>query len=74
MKIDIKELCNALGVEYDSAKSSAFYLHMVKEYRSRYNAAQQSVQSDVLEWCGCEGFTPTMENGKCSACGKNAHR
>ncbi len=29
---------------------------------------------DVLEWCGCEGFTPTMENGKCSACGKNARR
>lgn len=37
-------------------------------------AAQQSVQADVLEWCGCEGHTPTMENGKCSACGKNAHR
>jgi hypothetical protein len=36
--------------------------------------AQQSVQADVLEWCGCEGFTPTKENGKCSACGKNAHR
>ena len=37
-------------------------------------ASQQSVQADVLEWCGCEGYTPTMENGKCSACGKNAHR
>jgi len=29
--------------------------------------------ADVLEWCGCEGNPPTMETGKCSACGKNAH-
>jgi hypothetical protein len=44
MKIDIKELCNALGVEYDSAKSSAFYLHMVKDYRHLYEAAQQNAR------------------------------
>ena len=43
---------------------------LIREMKS----AQQSVQADVLEWCGCEGYTPTMENGKCSACGKNAHR
>lgn len=50
------------------------FTEMVNILLAKYYAAQQSVQSDVLEWCGCEGFTPTMENGKCSACGKNAHR
>ena len=34
--------------------------------------AQKSVQR--IGGYGCEGYTPTMENGKCSACGKNAHR
>jgi hypothetical protein len=45
--ISIKELCEALGVEYDRSKSSAYYLHMVKEYRLHYAAAQ-----DVCPECG----------------------
>ena len=37
-------------------------------------AVEQMRAADVLEWCGCEGNPPTMETGKCSACGKNARR
>lgn len=39
-QIDIRELCNALGIAYDSAKSTSFYLMLVKEYRFRYETAQ----------------------------------
>jgi len=28
--IDVRELCQALGVEYDPAKSNEFYLHLVR--------------------------------------------
>lgn len=41
-QIDVTELCQALGVEYDTAKSASFYLMLVKQYRFRYEAAQQS--------------------------------
>lgn len=46
----------------------------MNKFRVSIVAVEHSVQADVLEWCGCEGNPPTMENGKCSACGKNAHR
>lgn len=44
------------------------------EYVIEHETQPTPRAADVLEWCGCEGFTPTRENGKCSACGKNAHR
>ena len=40
-QIDIRELCLALGIEYDVTKSTSFYLMLVKDYRFRYKAAQQ---------------------------------
>ncbi len=40
--ISIEELCKALGVEYDRSKSSAYYLHMVKDYRFHYEASPKN--------------------------------
>jgi hypothetical protein len=44
------------------------------EQLEKYTASQPLRAADVLEWCGCKGYTPTMESGKCSVCRKNAHR
>jgi hypothetical protein len=54
MEIDIRELCDALGVKHDIAKSSAYYLHIVRLYRFYYKAAQQDVQATGLycQHCG----------------------
>jgi hypothetical protein len=55
-QIDVRDLCVSLGIEYDSAKSTSFYLMLVKDYRFRYEAAQQGVQTDACPRCG--GMTP----------------
>lgn len=40
--ISPEELAHALGIEYDNAKSSAFYLMMVKQYRFHYEAGKKA--------------------------------
>jgi hypothetical protein len=42
--IDVRDLCKALGVEYNTANTPERYLLMVKELRLREIAAQQRVQ------------------------------
>lgn len=56
-------VASVICTNQDCLNSSVVYIH-----------AQQQRAADVLGWCGCEGNPPTMETGKCSACGKNAHR
>lgn len=50
-QIDIRDLCKALGVEYDPANSTAYYLLMATQYRYHYVAAQPSVHRTALP-CG----------------------
>ena len=46
--VSIDELCQALGVKYNTAHTPSYYLNMVRDLALHSKAAQQSVQGAIV--------------------------